>query len=50
MYGVAVGWTSMKLLHWAEKNKYVDRESFLVFAISLGVSQTSVLMLIVKVH
>jgi sodium/hydrogen antiporter len=37
-YGIAVGWLSMKLLHWAEEKKYVDRESFLVFAISLGVS------------
>lgn len=37
-YGIVVGWLSMKLLHWAEEKKYVDRESFLVFAISLGVS------------
>lgn len=38
VYGAAVGWLSMKLLHWAEEKHYVDRESFLVFAISLGVS------------
>lgn len=36
LYGVVVGWISMKSLHWAEEKKYVDRESFLVFAISLG--------------
>ncbi|KKA20499.1 Na/H antiporter [Rasamsonia emersonii CBS 393.64] len=35
-YGIVVGWLAMKLLHWAEEKKYVDRESFLVFAISLG--------------
>lgn len=38
VYGAVVGWLSMKLLHWAEEKRYVDRESFLVFAISLGVS------------
>lgn len=36
-YGIVVGWLSMKLLHWAEENHYVDRESFLVFAIALSV-------------
>jgi len=36
LYGIVVGWISMKLLHLAEEKKYVDRESFLVFAISLG--------------
>ncbi|EOO00005.1 putative plasma membrane protein [Phaeoacremonium minimum UCRPA7] len=36
IYGAAVGWLAKELLHWAEKNKYVDRESFLVFAISLA--------------
>ncbi|EED15005.1 Na/H antiporter, putative [Talaromyces stipitatus ATCC 10500] len=36
VYGAVVGWLSMKLLHWAEEKRYVDRESFLVFAISLG--------------
>ncbi|CRG83190.1 Na(+)/H(+) antiporter 1 [Talaromyces islandicus] len=36
VYGIVVGWLSMKLLHWAEEKRYVDRESFLVFAISLG--------------
>lgn len=37
-YGIVVGWLSRVLLHWAEEKKYIDRESFLVFAIALGVS------------
>lgn len=37
-YGIVVGWLSRKLLHWAEEKRYVDRESFLVFAIALAVS------------
>jgi sodium/hydrogen antiporter len=45
VYGAAVGWLSMKLLHWAEERHYVDRESFLVFAISLGVSTPVCLLL-----
>ncbi|KAK5997871.1 Na(+)/H(+) antiporter [Cladobotryum mycophilum] len=36
LYGAAVGWLAKELLHWAEKRNYVDRESFLVFAISLA--------------
>ncbi|RDW69065.1 putative Na/H antiporter [Aspergillus mulundensis] len=35
-YGVTVGWISRELLHWAEEKHYVDRESFLVFAIALA--------------
>lgn len=38
VYGVVVGWLAKELLHWAEEHRYVDRESFLVFAITLGVS------------
>ena len=38
LYGTAVGWIARELLHWAEENKFVDRESFLVFAIALAVS------------
>lgn len=38
VYGTAVGWIAKELLHWAEQNKFVDRESFLVFAIALAVS------------
>ncbi|KAK4655908.1 hypothetical protein QC762_306590 [Podospora pseudocomata] len=36
VYGAVVGWGANKLLHWAEERKFVDRESFLVFAISLA--------------
>ncbi|KAI9858511.1 MAG: hypothetical protein M1813_006452 [Trichoglossum hirsutum] len=36
-YGAAVGWIAKELLHRAEEKKYVDRESFLVFAITLAV-------------
>lgn len=37
LYGIVVGWCSRELLHWAEEKHYVDRESFLVFAIALSV-------------
>ena len=40
-YGAVVGWVAKELLHYAEKKKFVDRESFLVFAITLAVSQVS---------
>lgn len=36
IYGTVVGWAAKELLHFAEKRKYVDRESFLVFAITLA--------------
>jgi len=36
IYGWVVGWLAKELLHWAEERKYVDRESFLVFAITLA--------------
>ena len=36
LYGAVVGWLAKELLHFAEKRKYVDRESFLVFAITLA--------------
>ena len=36
LYGAAVGWIAKELLHYAEEKKYVDRESFLVFAITLS--------------
>ena len=42
IYGAAVGWIAKALLHWAEERKFVDRESFLVFAITLAVSFHSV--------
>ena len=36
-YGAAVGWSAKELLHRAQEHKFVDRESFLVFAIALAV-------------
>ncbi|KAI4132745.1 MAG: hypothetical protein LQ347_002479 [Umbilicaria vellea] len=36
VYGFAVGWIAKELLHFAEERKFVDRESFLVFAIALA--------------
>ncbi|KAF2746702.1 hypothetical protein M011DRAFT_477928 [Sporormia fimetaria CBS 119925] len=36
VYGGIVGWLAKELLHWAEERKYVDRESFLVHAITLA--------------
>ncbi len=36
IYGVTVGWIAKELLHFAENRKFVDRESFLVFAITLA--------------
>ncbi|KAJ5111415.1 hypothetical protein N7532_001950 [Penicillium argentinense] len=36
LYGAVVGWVGKKLLRWAEERNYVDRESFLVFAIALA--------------
>lgn len=44
VYGAAVGYVAKELLHWAEERKYVDRESFLVFAITLAVSCCHVLL------
>ena len=35
-YGITVGWLAKELLHIAEERKFVDRESFLVFAIALA--------------
>ncbi|KAI9676500.1 MAG: hypothetical protein M1817_000658 [Caeruleum heppii] len=36
IYGITVGWLAKEMLHWAEERKYVDRENFLVFAITLA--------------
>ncbi|EXJ65824.1 uncharacterized protein A1O5_11065 [Cladophialophora psammophila CBS 110553] len=36
VYGAVVGWVAKELLHFAEERKFVDRESFLVFAITLA--------------
>lgn len=35
-YGALVGWIAKELLHAAEQRKFVDRESFLVFALTLA--------------
>ncbi|KAH9909213.1 Na/H antiporter [Xylariomycetidae sp. FL2044] len=39
-YGFAVGWLARELLQRAERRGYVDRESFLVFAVSLALFVT----------
>lgn len=36
VYGAVVGWIAKELLHYCEARRWVDRESFLVFAISLA--------------
>lgn len=36
VYGIVVGWLAKESLHYAEEKRFVDRESFLVFAISLA--------------
>ena len=36
VYGAVVGWLAKELLHYSEARRWVDRESFLVFAISLA--------------
>ncbi|KAI0378256.1 Sodium/hydrogen exchanger family-domain-containing protein [Hypomontagnella monticulosa] len=36
LYGAVVGWLAKELLHFCEERKFVDRESFLVFAFSLA--------------
>ena len=35
-YGAVVGWVAKEALRFAEQRRYVDRESFLVFAIALA--------------
>lgn len=42
IFGAIVGWIAKELLHRAEENRFVDRESFLVFSIALAVSIHSV--------
>ncbi|KAF2016426.1 hypothetical protein BU24DRAFT_346488 [Aaosphaeria arxii CBS 175.79] len=36
VYGATVGWIAKEILHWAKDRNYIDRESFLVFAIALA--------------
>ncbi|KAL9615043.1 MAG: hypothetical protein Q9167_000466 [Letrouitia subvulpina] len=45
LYGATVGWVAKELLHRAEQRKFVDRESFLVFAIALAVSSNQIISL-----
>ena len=45
-YGIIVGWAAKRSLHWAEERNYVDRESFLVFAIALAVCLVPILDLL----
>lgn len=40
VYGAVVGWIAKELLHYCEEHKFVDRESFLVFAFSLALLTT----------
>ncbi|KPM40493.1 hypothetical protein AK830_g6065 [Neonectria ditissima] len=35
-YGAAAGWIAKDLLHWAERRDFIDKESFVVFAIALA--------------
>lgn len=44
VYGAVVGWIAKELLHWAEERRYVDRESFLVFAVTLAVSYVHIVL------
>lgn len=36
IYGIVVGWLAKELLYFTEKRGFVDRESFLVFAVALA--------------
>ena len=45
LYGAVVGWIAKELLHRAVGRGYVDRESFLVFAITLAVYLPNSLLL-----
>ena len=42
VYGATVGWIAKELLRRAYRKEYVDRESFLIFAISLAVSLSAI--------
>lgn len=37
LYGWVIGFLAQRLLSWAERHKYVDRESFLLFPIGLAI-------------
>ncbi|KAK2035494.1 Na/H antiporter [Colletotrichum zoysiae] len=36
-YGWAIGWLAQKLLHWAARYKYLERESFLLFPVGMAI-------------
>ncbi|KAL5876718.1 hypothetical protein ACKVWC_005884 [Pyricularia oryzae] len=36
VYGAVVGWVAKELLHWADRRKFVGRESFLVSSIAMA--------------
>lgn len=38
VYGAVVGYIARKLLRWAERRNYVDKEEFLIFALAIAVS------------
>ena len=40
VYGTVIGWIAKDALHFSESKKFIDRESFLVFAITLAVSMS----------
>lgn len=44
VYGALVGWIAKELLHYAEEKNFVDRESFLVFAITLAVGNCIIII------
>ena len=44
LYGTLVGYIYKVALRWAEDHKYVDRESFLVFAIAIAVCYSALVM------
>lgn len=44
LYGAVIGWIAKEALHFAEEKKFVDRESFLVFAITLAVCYITLML------
>lgn len=45
LYGALVGYIYRIALRWAEEHKYVDRESFLIFAITIAVCYSALVIL-----
>lgn len=42
--GFAVGYVARKLIQFAERRRWIDKESFLVYSIALAVSMTKYLV------